>query len=72
MVGANGQPVKTQKRINSMVEFLYPSGGKGNICRRVKGVVIEKKKGPSGFLLTVRESETKIRSFSVKKIIGLN
>jgi len=71
MVGANGQPVKSRKRVNSMVEFLYPAGGKGNVFRRVKGVVIEKKKGPSGHLLTVLQADGKIRSFTVRKISGL-
>ena len=48
--------IKTHKRTGSQVSFMYPARGKGNILRRVKGVVEEKGNGPNGPFLRVLES----------------
>ena len=64
--------IRTNKRIGSQVNFLYPVHGRMNVTRSVKGQVIEKGIGPNGPFLTVQESDGKIRSLSTKKIVQLS
>jgi hypothetical protein len=63
--------VKTHKRVNSVVSFLYPKHGTRNILRSVKGVVLGKGVGPNGPYLTVMESCGATRTFSTRKIVSL-
>ena len=61
--------IKTHKRIGSKVDFHYPTHGKLNVMRHVRGEVVQKGRGPSGPFLTVEEINGQIRSFSTKKIV---
>lgn len=61
--------IKTHKRIGSKVDFYYPRHGEGIVLRRVKGVVVDKGRGPNGPYLTVQELSGTIRSLSTKKIV---
>lgn len=61
--------IKTHKRVGSMVNFWYPTHGRSNVLRRVKGVVVGKKVGPSGPALVVTEECGSTKCFSTKKIV---
>lgn len=63
--------IKACKRIGSLVNFLYPTGGNSNVLRSVIGRVVDKGTGPNGPFLTVRESNGRFRSLSTKKIVIL-
>jgi len=64
--------IKTHKRIGSVVNFMYPTHGTGNVLRRVIGKVVLKGIGPNGPFLTVLENDGKIRSLSTKKIVNFS
>ena len=66
------QMIKTHKRIGSVVNFMYPTHGTGNVLRRVIGKVVLKGIGPNGPFLTVLENDGKIRSLSTKKIVNFS
>lgn len=61
--------IKTHKRVNSMVDFFYPTHGTSNVLRRVKGVVVAKKIGPNGPYLAVTEESGSTKCFLTKKIV---
>ena len=61
--------IRTHKRVNSMVDFCYPTHGRSNVLRKVKGVVVGKKVGPNGPYLIVTEECGSTKCFLTKKIV---
>ena len=57
------------KRNERKINVLYPSGGNRNVLRKVEGVKLASFTGPGGRGITVQESDGKIRSLSVGKIV---
>lgn len=53
------------------VRFLYPNHGKGNILRKVEGVIAEKKKSQNGPYIVVDETNGNQKSFSYSKIVSI-
>jgi hypothetical protein len=57
------------KRNERKISCLYPVGGSSNVLRRVEGVKLASFTGPGGRGITVQESDGKIRSLSMKKVV---
>jgi hypothetical protein len=59
----------SKKRNGRKIEVLYPQGGTSNVLRSVSGVKLRSGTGPSGKFITVQESDGKIRSLSLSKVV---
>jgi len=59
------------KRNERKISCLYPVGGRSNVLRKVQGVKLASFTGPNGRGITVRESDGKIRSLSMSKVVVL-
>lgn len=51
------------------VHVFYPTHGRSNVLRRVKGVKLRSYDGPSGKGITVQEENGNIRSLTLKKCV---
>ena len=59
----------SDKRNGRKICVLYPAHGRKNVLRRVEGVKLASYTGPNGKGITVRESDGKIRSLSLSKVV---
>lgn len=59
------------KRVGSPVNVHYPTHGRLNVLRRVKGKIIDKGNGPNGPYWTIKQDDGQIRRLSLKKIVSL-
>lgn len=55
----------------SNVKFMYPTHGRLNALRNVRGTVIETGSGPGGNFVKVDEGDGKFRNFSTRKIVQM-
>jgi len=51
------------------VHLFYPTHGRLNVLRRVKGVKMRSYKGPKGDGITVKEDNGNIRSLTLSKCV---
>ena len=66
--------ILANKRVGSRVCFKYPTHGKLNILRNVRGVIEAKGSGPLGPYVTVREDDERVtepHNFSACKIVEM-
>ena len=57
--------------VNDKVKFLYPNHGKGNVLRRVVGVITNKDRSSNGPWIEVHEDNGNTKSFSYSKIVSI-
>jgi hypothetical protein len=51
------------------VHVFYPTHGRSNVLRRVKGVKLRSYNGPGGDGITVKEENGNIRSLTLRKCV---
>ena len=58
------------KKIGERIEVLYPTHGRMNTLRNVKGVIEKTGNGPNGPNVTIVEDNGNVRCLSEKKIVS--
>lgn len=60
----------SKKRNGRKINVLYPQGGNKNVLRSVNGIKLRSGTGPNGKFITVQETDGKIRSLTLSKVVS--